>query len=299
MVTLLPALPSLKKLPSLLRIGDSPLDQRYTKDLAKNWKVLIRRFANMFAIPRKLEAEDIEQELYVTLWKLTERVDPINQPDDFRRMAKAELRNRCVDLTRHYRAHKRSAVVAQGLLCECGNVTTVSVADADPACDSCGAVGIRGEDTDKLRWVDIQSGDVSLSPEDSDEDDGDSDVRRSSLSPAMFIDGNAHEPYDGVMLKEIIRKLTARLEPNPDQYLLHCLLNPDQDLVDLLLINGCKADPRKAPRWLIADYLDISEADLRLAYTRLAVELASLLGRQDYVDTYISSYNLRQLGFFS
>lgn len=298
MVTLLPGLPSLKKIPSLLRIGDSPIDQRYDVDLAKKWKVLIRRLSGMFAIPRKLEPEDIEQELYVTLWKLTERMDPINSPDDFTRMAKAELRNRCVDLTRHYRAHKRSAVTAQGMLCTCGNVTKISVTDLIPRCDVCNEVGIRGQDTDKLQWVDIQSGDISLAPEDSDEDDSDSESRRGALSPAMFIDGNSHEPYDGVMLKETIRKLTARLDPNPDQCLLHCLLNPDQDLVDLLLINGCKADPRKAPRWLIADYLDITEAELRLAYTRVAVELASLLGRQDYIDSYISEYNLRQLGFF-
>jgi hypothetical protein len=257
---------------------------------------MMLRLASGFAIPRRIDPDDIYQELQVTLWHLTQRVDPVNSPDDFRRLAKAELKNRCIDLTRHFRARKRLAVTGRGVHCQvCGAVTRVGLVD-EVVCGSCRTYGTRDGDTPQLRWIDVHTQDVSLVGDQSDCDEHDGNGK-AGLLPSWMADSRESDPVDDAAVHEVVVRLEARLDLFPDRALLEVLLRPPRGFIDLLLDYGYRVDPRKAPYWLVSEFLGVPEKDLRLAHTRIAVELVDLLKRYDYVDQ-LSVYNLRQIGFF-
>jgi hypothetical protein len=108
------SLPSLRKLASLRVIGQTPISKRFTQELIDQWEPLINKLVSKYDMRGRMSDEDLRQELIQQIWKLTQRIDPVSQPDDFRRMCRTELRNKCVDLSRWIKAQKRMVYCGPG-----------------------------------------------------------------------------------------------------------------------------------------------------------------------------------------
>ena len=285
-----------RRLPRLPRIGETPISYRFNAKLTKTWKSLLWNTATSYAISRRLEAEDIYQELLLTLWKLTERCDPYTAPDDFRRLARTEIKNRAIDLTRYVKAQKRSAHLGLGLQCHmCGTLTHL-VENEDPKCRMCGERAEPKQNTDRIRWVDTYAHDVSLAEDPDSENCSDSDLdsRHGVITSSILWDQNQTEPQKTVECAEIVSRVKSTFPEYAN--LVDMFLDPEQDLVDQLLEEGYSGDVRKAPRRLLAGYLNMPEKTFNMAYTAIALEFVEATGQSRW-SSHLSKSNLKQLGY--
>ena len=259
----------------------------------------MRSLARGFSIPRRLEEDDILQELRVVLWKLTKRVDPHTCPDDFRRLIKTEMKNRCVDLTRFFKAQKRTTRLGRAMQCSaCNTMTPWSRGDV-PVCSTCGAVGEVGKNTSKIRWVDRFASDVSIGPSSGSDDDGGGSETDNphAISVDLFPDPRQIQPNELLSDKEIIKRIREVLPVFPESKLFDIYVDTPEDFIAFMLENDYPPTPKRAPYWLLAKYLGgVSEKMLRMAHTKIALVAAQIAGRKEMIQ-FLPRYNLGQIGY--
>jgi hypothetical protein len=274
---------SLMSLPSLGKMGrvapeapKDPFDQRFLR----KWSPLINKLSRSYAIPRRMPAEDIAQELSMKLWDLTLRVDPIKKPDDFRRLAAAELRNMCIDLTRFHNAQKRMRSVGHGAACRyCGAVFN---ADRKMIC-YCPRCGQREDpqNPEHMAWIDIKVSDVSLGSS-KRETIGTGDD--SGVPEGTVQDVKAYTPDGPLLSREVYQAVRNRLPFFPERVLWDVYARPPRGLLDILEQEGLKLSMLHAPfrhvhRWIEAVHeKTITPKDLRACFPRIAVHLGIVLG---------------------
>lgn len=261
---------------------------------------LIHSLARKFAIPRRLDADDIEQELRIVIWNLTKRVDPDTQPDDFRRLLPVEMKNRCVDLTRFHKAQKRTARAGKGIQCKRCNTVTPWLRGTEAVCEGCGAEATPGKNNGSIRWIDLFVYDVSLGFADRhDEDMGSDEPDPSAISIALLANVGQPDPHALYLTTEAVNAVQAALPTHPESTLFNLYIDPPREFIQLLLEYGYAANPKKAPYWLLSSYLgDVSEKVLRMAFTRIGLSVAQATGRSDLIGR-LSTYNLDQIGYSS
>ena len=273
---------SLLSLPHLGQIRDSAeITNRFDSALLLRWRSLIYGLSKSFAIPGKVDEEDLRQELYLVLWRLSRTNDPGG--DDFRRLFPAEAKNRCIDLTRYYQAQKRMA--RSGYRGECRGCGWIWMwRKGNKQCPACLSKEIRKSE------VKIQ--DVRL---DSESFDVDVDAADGGISTCLLVDGGTPEPAEQLGLIASVERIRSALEPFPERALFDLLYHPTTHFVRLLQRAGLRVDPRRAPFWLLARYFRVREKQLRLAYTKIGLVTATVLGRPELASK-LSPYNLEQIG---
>lgn len=239
-------LPSLKKLPSLRVIGQTPVEERFTEELVKSWMPVINKLTATYDMRNRMDKDDLSQELIQQIWRLTKRIDPVSQPDDFMRMCKTELRNKCVDLSRYIKAQKRMGRCGSGAQCKaCGAVSWKPV--GSPAeCDYC------GPGTEVVK-VDMLSRDTNL--------------ETSHIgSPEAFMVKSPEDGQDNLVVEEMLQQVRDYLMENHGESsvaLLNLLINPDQKLFDIMDRRGITTDHRGMILSVYAEYFGIvSDRDI-------------------------------------
>ncbi len=247
-------LPSLKKIESLPDIGETPIAARFTAELVKAWGPIISAMSATYAIPRRLEAADLRQELLQHLWKLTKRVDPHTKPDDFNRLCKAEFRNKCIDLGRYAKARKRMARTGKAVQCQCcGSVTRLNL-NAVKECKFC-------LEKDNIRIVDTYAKDVNydyVMP------------MSGSLLATAFVDVMAQPPIDNMIEEELGGRVRRSL-PDVDRRVYDLMTNPSDEFLAFLREMDYDGDHRHAPARIFAEFLHVSDRDIADAHIRIKI----------------------------
>lgn len=238
-------LPSLRKLSHLRVIGQTPIHLRFTQKLITQWMPLINKLTVTYDMRGKLDREDLIQELIQQIWRLTSRIDPISQPDDFRRMCKTELRNRCVDLSRFLKAQKRMGRVGKAIQCKvCGGVSPRPMG-SPPECAFC------GPDLPYIE-VDLLSKDVNIESCHQDR-------------PEAFSASGNESGEDNLVVVEMLDQVRSYLlfhfGKSPVD-LLNLLLDPDQRLFDLMDARSITGDHRSLVLSVYAAYFETSDRDI-------------------------------------
>lgn len=260
-------LPSLKKLAALRDITDTPIETRFSEALVKEWRPLIVSLSKGYQFVGRLESQDIYQELLTHLWKLTRRVDPVSKPDDFRRMARAELRNKCIDLNRWIKARKRLGRIGKAVQCQCcGAVSRISIGDP-VECFYC-------KESNEIREVDLYAKNLSIVTNDEDEHTA------AAHNLQARSDG---QPSDSLIFNELAERIGKSIPGWPDRHVLEMMLNPPEDFISHLESLGFSGDHRSAPSRHYASYLNnhrmsakdsiIVDRDVSDAQTRIKVAI--------------------------
>ncbi|TXH14539.1 MAG: hypothetical protein E6R03_09120 [Hyphomicrobiaceae bacterium] len=246
----LPSLPSLKKLwPCLPDIGETPLSARLTKSLLQNWNPMLSTLSRRYAVPDRLSADDLKQELTVHIWKLTHRMDPVTKPDDFARMARTELRNKCIDLNRYYKARKRMGHTGSAIQCQsCGSITKISLASVY-VCGFCG-------DRHNIRRVETYSKNVPLSTSGKEDDS------------AAFEDLRQSPAVEDMIASELMALVRSSID-DFDREVYDLMVNPPMDFLQHVKARGYDGDHRQAPLRTYSSYLDCEDRDVSDAQTKI------------------------------
>lgn len=250
------ALPSLRKLSPLRVIGQTPVSERFNQDLVDQWEPLINKLVAKYDMRGRLSDDDLRQELIQQIWKLTQRIDPVSQPDDFRRMCRTELRNKCVDLSRWIKAQKRMGRVGKGASCSsCGVVSHIH--PGQPVeCKYC------GPGTEMIS-VDMLSREASIESV-------------TENSPHVFAAGRYNHEEDNVVVSEMVDQVRFELESENHTSaveLLDLLVDPDPALFELMEDRGITCDHRTMVLSVYAEYFNTTERDIsgRMRSIRTAV----------------------------
>lgn len=245
---------SLKKIwPCAPSIGDTPLHLRFSDRLIKEWSPLVSSLARKYTVPDRLPVEDLKQELMCHIWKLTERVDPITKPDDFARLCRTELRNKCVDLNRHMKARKRMGRTGNAIQCQvCGSVTRIAF-NGLKECEFCG-------ETRNIREVETYARNVSIGV-DNTEDEG-----------VSLIDESSSDPLDSMISDELIDRVRSAIEA-VDRKVYDMLVDPSISFLSFLRSRGHDSDHRIAANRHYAEFLNLSERQVSDAHTRIKVAI--------------------------
>lgn len=239
------ALPSLRKLAPLRVIGQTPVSERFTQELIDQWDPLIKKLVAKYDMRGRMSDEDLRQELIQQIWKLTQRIDPVSQPDDFRRMCRTELRNKCVDLSRWIKAQKRMGRTGKGASCRtCGVVSHIPPGHP-MECSYCGP-------GTHMVQVDMLSREASI------------DVVAED-APSVFAEGSYNHDEDNVLVNEMIEQVRFDLESNGQTsavLLLEVLINPTPELFELMDERGITCDHRAMVLSVYADYFNTTERDI-------------------------------------
>lgn len=265
-----------KRLPSLLSTFV------FTDDFLKKWKPLIQSLSRQYQIPRRLPSDDIEQELATQLWDLALRVDPNLYPADFARLAKAELRNKCVDLTRWHNAQRRIGSVGGGIACHgCGTVTRMDRNGDTPVCPKCGCVGHPEDNTEFISWIAIKVPDSSF---------GMTEVADHGVVPTGVI---AHESAQNVPeeadYNNIISLIQGRLPNELSLTLFSMFMEPPEFVTTFIVDSGYRPIPIKAPPEILASILHFgygisaTTAEIRASVKAVKMVVDELL-RESSVD---------------
>jgi len=250
------SLPSLRKLTTLRVIGHTPVPDRFNQDLVDHWMPMVQQLSVKYDMRGRIDDADLKQELIQQIWRLTLRIDPVSQPDDFRRMCRTELRNKCVDLSRWIRAQKRMGRTGKGVLCKtCGVVSHHNIGGPG-YCKYCGP-GSPVISVDMLaRETNIESAHKE--------------------TPETFASYRRNECEDGMLISEMIDQIAHYLEANNMQAsskLLALLVNPTDDLFSLMDEKNITCDHRTMILSVYAEYFRTTERDIsnRMRYIREAV----------------------------
>lgn len=238
-------LPSLRKLSHLRVIGQTPIHLRFTQDLITQWMPLINKLVSTYDMRGRLDKEDLIQELVQQIWRLTSRIDPVSQPDDFRRMCKTELRNKCVDLSRFLKAQKRMGRLGKAIQCKvCGGVTPRPI--GSPAeCAFCGPDAPYSE-------VDLLSRDVNIEASHRDR-------------PDSFTASGNESGEDNLIVIEMIKQVREYLLFHFTQLsvdLLDVLIDPDERLFKLMDDRNITSDHRSMVLSVYAAYFETNDRDI-------------------------------------
>ena len=193
----------------------------------------------------RMSDEDLRQELIQQIWKLTQRIDPVSQPDDFRRMCRTELRNKCVDLSRWIKAQKRMGRTGKGAACKTCGVVSQIPAGHPVECVYCGP-------GTHMVAVDMLSREASIQSVSED-------------SPFVFAYGKYNYDEDNVLVAEMIDQVRFELESNnhnPAAMLLDILVDPDEKLFNLMDERSITCDHRAMVLSVYADYFNTTERDI-------------------------------------
>lgn len=255
-VTYLRSLPGLKKLRSLRDVEESPVEDRLTKALLAKWTPLLSSLVSQYSIPGRLDPQDLKQELIQSIWKLTNRMDPVSRPTDFDRMCRTELRNKCVDLNRHAKARKRMGRTGYAAQCGvCGGVSKISML-GELKCAYC-------SETQAVRKVETYSKDVSLM--DSSEE--------GNWSHQAVVD---EDPTSQLILEEMISAVASQLS-GTDLIVLKAMINPPADMLEMMMSHGYTGDHRQAPLSLLSKYHGIPERDVSARLKKIKAIVAKLV----------------------
>lgn len=239
------SLQSLRKLSPLRIIGQTPVSKRFTQELVDQWDPLIKKLVAKYDMRGRMSSEDLRQELIQQIWKLTQRIDPVSQPDDFRRMCRTELRNKCVDLSRWIKAQKRMGRTGKGASCRtCGVVSHIPLGHP-MECSYC------GPGTDMVQ-VDMLSREASIDAVTED-------------APNVFAQGSYNHDEDNVLVSEMIDQVRFDLETNNHTsaaLLLDLLVDPTPELFSLMDERGITCDHRAMVLSVYADYFNTTERDI-------------------------------------
>lgn len=221
------------------------------RQLLATWRPLISSLSLRYRIPRKLDSEDIAQELSMKLVRLRDRVDPVERPIDFRKLARTELSNACIDMVRAFSAAKRSASLGSGIACRvCGAVSQRKKDGTVPCCPKCGTSGHPTDNTSHISWIDIKVADAPLGDSfDSSESPGGS----YSVPSDMLADASPYADICIAMAMDIADVVTRKLSVYPDRCLFALLRNPSRGMLDHA---RRVAKGRNPDRWS-ADFLSI------------------------------------------
>lgn len=256
----------------------------FNKLLIKKWDSFMKRAARKYTVPGKEDADDLYQEFCVILWGLTKRVDPNHKPLDFTKLFKTEISNKGVDVSRWYKAKKRLKVLGKARECQlCGLVASWVVGES-PNCPNCGAIGKVREDTKNITWRDVRARDVS------------GDATNATGNIFWDLCFRNEDPIGPMISRELSYRISTKICPWPDMALFEMLTNPPDSLLALMVSNEYPMDISKVPYWLLAKALGggVSEKDLRMSYTRIAVATAQEVDRLDLVHK-LSKYNLEHI----
>lgn len=241
---------SLKKIwPCLPDIGDTPLSARVTKDLLVQWNSLLSTLSRKYAVADRLSSDDLKQELVIHMWKLTHRMDPITKPDDFARMARTELRNKCIDLNRYYKARKRMGHTGTAVQCQsCGSITKVTLASVY-VCGFCG-------ERHNVRRVETYAKNVTLSSGGKDEE---------SMS---YEDTKQSSVIDDMIAGELMGLVRSSID-DFDRNVYDLMTDPPIGFLEHVRKEGFEGDHRQAPIRIYASYLQCSDRDISDAQTKI------------------------------
>lgn len=244
---------SLKKIwPCAPSIGDTPIHLRFTDALIKHWTPLVTSLARKYYVPDRLPVEDLRQELMCHVWRITERVDPITKPDDFARLCRAELRNKCIDLNRHMKARKRMGRTGNAIQCQiCGSVTRLSL-NAARECNFC-------HESVNLRDVETYAKNVSISFETADDHDS-------------MVDHSYEDPLDSMISDEFISRVRHAIE-DIDRMVYDMLVSPSLEFLAFLRKSGHDSDHRNAANRYYSAYLGITERQVSDAHVRIKLAI--------------------------
>lgn len=238
---------SLKKLASLRDLAESPVETRFSAELVQQWSAFVSTLARTYAIPDRISAEDLRQELLFHMWRLTRRVDPVSRPDDWVRQLRAELRNKCIDINRYYKARKRTARTGRAIQCQCcGSVSRLSECD-DAACKFCGEIK-------RIREVETYARNVTL---------GDSDEQSETLT-----DARQAQPVQALIEDELETRVRSSISES-DRRVYDLLVSPSDSFLHYLRDQGYDGDHRFAPNRYYAGFLCISERSVADAHARI------------------------------
>lgn len=245
-------LPSLKKIwPCLPDIGDTPISARLSKELLQSWNPLLVSLSRRYAVPDRLSAEDLKQELTVHVWKLTYRMDPITKPDDFARMARTELRNKCIDLNRYYKARKRMGHTGSAIQCQsCGSITKISLASVY-VCGFCG-------ERYNVRRVETYSKDVVLSNSGKEDDS------------AAYEDLKQSPVIEDMIASEMMQLVRSSVD-DFDRVVYDLMVDPPLAFLKHVKMHGYDGDHRQAPVRIYSSYLGCSDRDISDAQTKIKI----------------------------
>lgn len=241
----LTSLKGLRKLTYLRVIGQTPVDDRFTPELIRQWMPRINKLVRTYDMRGRLDRSDLVQELIHQIWRLTSRIDPVSQPDDFRRMCKTELRNKCVDLSRFLTAQKRVGRTGRAIQCKVCGVVTPQPVGSPPDCAYCGP-GV------PYISVDLLSVDLSI----------DASYQN---SPDSFAETSSASGEDNLVVEEMIGQVRDYLLLNFSQSsvdLLEILLHPDDRLFSIMDARGITGDHRSMVLAAYAEYFHTNDRDI-------------------------------------
>lgn len=257
------ALPSLRKLASLRVIGQTPVSERFNQELVDQWEPLIKKLVAKYDMRGRMSDDDLRQELIQQIWKLTQRIDPVSQPDDFRRMCRTELRNKCVDLSRWIKAQKRMGRTGKGASCtSCGVVSHIH--PGHPVeCAYCGP-------GTTMVSVDMLAREASIDSV-------------TEASPSVFARGSYNHDEDNVLVSEMIEQVRFELESDnltPAANLLELLVNPTPELFELMEDRKVTCDHRTMVLSVYAEYFSTTERDISGRMRSIREAVVSVCGEE-------------------
>lgn len=254
------SLPSLKKIATLRDIGEAPLETRFSESLIKEWSQLVSSLSVDYEIPGRLDAADIKQELIQSIWKLTKRIDPISKSEDFTRMCRTELRNKCIDMNRYAKARKRMGRTGRAVQCQCcGSVSRLSFQEL-PICEFCG-------EAEDIREVETYAKDVSIYSQQS------SDISDTDASENIAgVDLSATDPLDNLIEKELFERVRSSLPPE-DRLVYDLMVDPTDEFLAFVKTFGHDGDHRQAPVRCYAAFLDATDRDIADAHVRIKLAI--------------------------
>lgn len=217
---------------------------------------MIQKLTLKYDMRGRLDDLDLKQELIQQIWRLTLRIDPVSQPDDFRRMCRTELRNKCVDLSRWIRAQKRMGRTGKGVLCKVCGVVSHQPVGYPAECKYCGP-------GTKVTPVDMLARETNIDTAYED-------------TPDTFAHPRHSDGEDDMIVAEMVDQAVHYLESNnmnPAAKLLMLLVNPTPELFSLMDDRKITCDHRAMVLSVYAEYFSTSERDIsnRMRYIREAV----------------------------
>lgn len=278
------AYPTLKLYSSYYKIGDRPTGKRFDDGLLLEWIPRMRNLARGFAIQGKLEEDDIVQELTMVMWRLTRRVDPVNQPKDFSKLLWVEMRNRCVDLLRYLKAHKRSAKKVNKIYCKACETYSVWAQGMSLICPNCGA-NVKEVAGPKTKYMVEQI----LS------DESFYDVKSSDgqfTNPLNVVAESAgSSAFEELNYEELIYSIYNALPEDLDKKIFMIYVNPSPHFIDFAGANGKSVNPNKITYKMLSTYFGgISSKTIKESKLRIFSVVADLSGRDDlFFQTEISA----------
>lgn len=240
---------SLKKIPTLRDVSESPVESRFSSELIKQCGSFVNAMARTYAIPDRISADDLRQELWVHVWKLAKRVDPVSRADDFTRQFRTELRNKCIDINRYYKARKRTGRTGRAVQCLCCGSVSRICGDEESVCKFCGEVN-------SVREVETYSRNLSI---------GDTEEQQ----PDSLVDRGSVQPVDEMIEDE----LAVRVRKSLDEFgkvVYDLLTNPSDTFLQHLERAGHSGDHRTAANRHFSSFLKTTDKAIQDAKSNIA-----------------------------